>query len=118
MSRTAITRTEIDYLNVAGAIIRTTNFTASGQLVRNNDEGAVFLEDSWRVRPWLLIEAAWRADEDRLLGHVTSAPRAGFALSPPGMENLRLSGSFARVVDPADLQLFSRPLDQAAVSNY
>jgi hypothetical protein len=113
-----ITRTAIDYLNTAGVMIRSITFAGSGQLTQNNSEGAVFLQDSWRVRPWLMIEAAWRADADRLLGHITSAPRAGFTLSPPGMETLRISGSFARIVDPANLQTFSRPLDQSSISSY
>lgn len=113
-----IVRTAIDYLNTAGVVIRSIAFAGSGQLVQNNDQGAVFFQDSWRVRPWLLIEAAWRADEDRLLGHITSAPRVGFALSPPGMETLRISGGFARIVDPANLQIFSRPLDQSSVSTF
>lgn len=113
-----ITRTTIDYLDSAGGVIRSTVFTGSGQLVQNNNEGAAFLQDSWRVRPWLLVEAAWRADESGLLGHITSAPRAGFTFSPPGMQELRVSGSFARIVDPANLQIFSRPLDQSPVSTY
>lgn len=113
-----ISRRPIDYLSNTGSLIRSITFTGSGQLAQNDDEGAVFLQDSWRVRPWLLVEAAWRADEDRLLGHITSAPRAGFAVTPPGMENIRISGSFARIVDPANLQLFSRPLDQSSVSTY
>jgi hypothetical protein len=111
-------RTAIDYLDTAGGIIRSIAFTGSGQLVQNNVESAAFVQDSWRVRRWLLVEAAWRADEDRLLGHVIAAPRAGFSLSPPGAESLRISGSFARIVDPANLQLFSRPLDQSSLSTY
>jgi hypothetical protein len=69
------------------------------------------------VRPWLLLELGWRADEDRL-GRLNSSPRAGFAISPPGMEGTRISGSFARIVEPANLRLFTRPLDQSDISTY
>lgn len=113
-----ITRTAIDYLNNAGAIVRATSFMGSGQLSRDNDEAAAFVQDSWRVKPWLLVEMGWRADEDRLLDRLSSSPRAGFVLSPPEMEKLRISGSFARIVDPSNLQLFTRPLDQSTISIY
>ena len=113
-----VTRTAIDYLNEAGAVLRSITFAGSGQLGRGTDEAAFFLEDSWRVRPWLMLEMGWRADEDQLLSRWNSSPRIGFVLSPPGTETLRISGSFARIVDPANLQLFTRPLDQSAVSTY
>lgn len=111
-----ITRTAIDYLNNASAIIRAIGFQGSGALSRDNDEDAYYVQDSWRVRTWLLLEMGWRADEDRLLGRLNSSPRAGFAFSPPGMEKMRLSGSFARIVNATNLQLFTRPLDQSTVS--
>jgi len=113
-----ITRTAIDYLNNAGGIVRASSFVGSGQLSRDNDEAAVYVQDSWRMRPWLLVEMGWRADEDRLLNRLNSSPRAGFTLSPPGTEKLRISGSFARIVDPTNLQLFTRPLDQSTISAY
>jgi hypothetical protein len=113
-----ITRNSIDYLNDAGAIIRTISFIGSGQLSTGNDEAAAFVQDSWRVRPWLLMEMGWRADQDRLLDRLNSSPRAGFVLSPPRMDKLRISGSFARIIDATNLQLHTRPLDQSSISTY
>lgn len=113
-----ITRNPIDYVNEAGAILRSIAFAGSGQLSLSNNEGEVFVQDSWRVRPWLLAEIGLRADEDRLLHRWNSSPRAGIAISPPHMENTRIVASYARIVDPANLSLFTRPLDQSTVSNY
>lgn len=112
-----VTRTAIDYLNNAGSIIRAIGFTGSGQLSSDNHEGDLYVQDSWRVRPWLLLELGLRADEDRLY-RLNSSPRAGFAISPPGIEAVRISGSFARIVSPTDLTLFTRPLDQSAITTY
>lgn len=116
--RQNITRTSIDYLDPSGDVIRAVSFLGSGALSRANDVGSAYFQDSWRVRPWLMLEAGWRADGDVLVGRVNSSPRAGFGISPPGMANLRFSGSFARIVDATSLQLFTRPLDQSAVSAY
>ena len=113
-----ITRSGIDYLNNAGAVVRAIGFSGSGRLNRSNYESAYYLQDSWRPRPWLVVEAGWRADHDHLLDTFNSAVRAGFTLSPPGLENTRISGGFARIVDPTNLRLFSRPLDQSAISTY
>jgi hypothetical protein len=113
-----ISRSEIDYLNNAGAVIRAISFSGIGLLSRANYESSFYLQDFWRVRPWLLMEMGWRADEDHLLDRLNSSPRAGFALSPPGMESTRISGSFARIFDATDLRLFTRPIDQSAISTY
>jgi hypothetical protein len=113
-----VSRSGIDYLNNAGAMVRAIGFTGPGHLSRANYESAFYVQDSWRVRPWLLVEMGWRADQDYLLDRLNSSPRAGFALSPPGMEGTCISGGFARIVDPTNLQLFTRPLDQSASSTY
>jgi hypothetical protein len=49
---------------------------------------------------------------------LNSSPRAGFALSLPGSEGTRVSGGFARIVNPTNLRIFTRPLDQSAISTY
>ncbi len=113
-----VSRSCIDYLDNAGDILRTIAFTGPGHLRRANYESAIYVQDSWRARTWLLVEMGWRADQDHLLNHLNSSPRAGFAISPPGMEGTRISGGFARIIDPTNLQLFTRPLDQSAVSTY
>jgi hypothetical protein len=113
-----VSRSGIDYLNDAGVTVRAIGFTGSGRLSRANYESAIYAQDSWRVRPWLLVEVGWRADQDRVLDRLNLSPRAGFAISPPGMEGTRIAGGFARIVDPTNLQLFTRPLDQSASSTY
>jgi hypothetical protein len=113
-----VVRSGIDYLNNAGTMIREITFTGSGRLNRSNAESAFYFQDSWRLRPWLLLEAGWRVDRDRLLDRLNPSARVGFAISPPGMENTRISGGYARIVDPTNLRLFTRPLDQSAISLY
>ena len=113
-----VTRTAVDYLNTAGDVLRAIAFAGSGALSRDTGERSFYLQDSWRISRWLLVESGLRADQDGLLHHVTWSPRVGFAISPPRMEKLRFSGSFARTIDAANLQPFTRPLDQSAISSY
>ena len=113
-----ILRSGIDYLNNSGSVVRAITFSGSGRLNESNYESAFYVQDSWRVRPWLLLEVGWRADHDHLLGRWNPSVRAGFAISPPGMENLRISGGYARIVEPANLRLFTRPLDQFSTTTY
>lgn len=107
-----IRRTAIDYLALDGSILRQIDFLGSGRLSRDNYETSVYVQDSWRVRPWLLLDFGWRMDRDQTLHQWNTSPRAGFAWSPPKMENTRVSGGYARIFDPTDLRLFTRPLDQ------
>ena len=111
-------RSGIEYLNNAGAVVRSVAFAGSGRLNRSNYESSFYFQDSWRVRPWLLIEAGWRADQDHLLGRFNPSARGGVAISPLGMESTRFSGGYARVYNPSNLRLFTRPLDQTSMSTY
>jgi len=113
-----IDRSDIDYLGLGGTVVRQVSFVGSGRLSRANYENSIYVQDSWRVGSSLLIEMGGRSDHDLLLGHWNTSPRAGFGWSPPKMENTRISGGFARIFDPTDLLLFTRPLDQSAVSTY
>ena len=113
-----IVRSGIDYLNTAGAIVRAVSFLGTGRLNRSNYESAFYVQDSWRLRPWLLVEGGWRVDQDHLLNRLNSSLRAGFTMSLPWMENTRISGGYARIIDPTNLRLFTRPLDQSAVTTY
>ena len=54
-----VSRSGIDYLDNAGNILRTITFTGPGHLGRANYESALYAQDSWRVRPWLLVEAGF-----------------------------------------------------------
>jgi Carboxypeptidase regulatory-like domain len=113
-----IDRGDIDYIGLDGTVVRQVVFVGSGLLSRANYENSLYVQDSWRVTPSLLIEMGGRADHDQLLDRWNTSPRAGFSWSPPKMENTRLSAGFARIFDPTDLQLFTRPLDQSSISTY
>ena len=113
-----ISRSGINYLNDDGSIVRAIRFSGQGRLSLTNYEGAIYVQDSWRVRPWLLVEVGWRVDQDHTLHRMTPSPRAGFTISPKRTEGTRISGGFARIIDPTNLRLFTRPLDQSAISTY
>ena len=113
-----IQRTAIEFLGLGGVLLRQIDFLGSGRLSRANLENSIYAQDAWRVRPSLLVEMGWRTDRDRILNHWNVSPRVGFGWSPPGMESLRISGGFARIFDPTDLRLFTRPLDQTTSTMY
>jgi hypothetical protein len=113
-----IDRSAIDYVGTDGTILRTTDFIGSGTVTRANDETSLYVQDSWRVTPRLLVDLGGRLDRDQLLGRTNMSPRGGFGWSPPGVQGIRFSGGFARIFDPTDLRLFVRPLDQSSVTTY
>ncbi len=113
-----VRRTAFAFFREDGVLARRTVFAGNGLLRRSNYEAALFLQDSWRLRPNLLVEAGARADWDRILGRWDASPRIGIAWSPPGLENTKLSGGFAQVFDASSLRLFTRPRDQHALTTY
>jgi len=113
-----VTRSTIDFDNTAGMTLRTVAFTGSGNVNRSNNETSLYVQDSWRIGPHLIVDMGGRMDHDQLLGRTNASPRVGFGWSPPAAAGIRFSGGFARIFDPTDLRLFVRPLDQSSVSTY
>jgi hypothetical protein len=101
----------------ANRTVRTV-YGGSGRFRRGNYEAAWFAQDSWRVRPGLLLELGVRADWDNLLHRWDPSPRAGLAWTPLGWENTKIYGGYARVYDATSLRMFTRPLDQHALVTY
>ncbi|MEZ5400437.1 MAG: TonB-dependent receptor [Bryobacteraceae bacterium] len=95
-----------------------TEYGGNGRFRRGNYEAAWFAQDSWRVRPGLLLELGARADWDNLLHRWDASPRAGLAWTPLGWENTKIYGGYARVYDATSLRMFTRPLDQYALTTY
>lgn len=113
-----VRRTAVEFTTFDFTPVRRTFYKGDGRLRRNNFEASTYLQDSWRVRPGLLLDLGMRADWDTLLRNWNFSPRLGFAWSPAGRETTKISGGYARIFDSTSLRLFTRPLDQFSVSEY
>jgi hypothetical protein len=111
-------RTGYENFSESGNLVSRTLFFGDGKLRRGNYEATYFLQDSWRVRPGLLVEAGIRTDWGRLVRRWSPSPRLGIAWSPPRMENTKLYGGIARIYDASSLRLFTRPMDQYTLTSY
>jgi hypothetical protein len=111
-------RTGYVYLSDRNIPLRRVVFGGSGLVHLSNSEAASYIQDSWKPRPGILIEAGLREDWDRLLGNVTLSPRLGVSWAPPGLEATKLSAGYGIVCDETSLQLLSRPLDQYPLTTY
>jgi hypothetical protein len=111
-------RTGFEWRRSDASPIRRVLFEGAGEFQRTNFESAMFVQDSWRVRPHVLLELGVRTDWDRVLGNWTASPRSGIAWSPAGSENTRLSAGYTITYDATNLELFARPHDQFPVTFY
>lgn len=112
------TRTGYVFLREDGLPSRRVGFGGSGRLSTSNSEAAWYVQDSWRVRPSVLVEAGLRQDWDRQFGHVNLGPRLGVSWAPPRMEATKVSAGYGVVYDETNLELISRPLDQYSLTTH
>src|SRR5579885_3300763 len=109
-------RTGYELFGLSGELLQRTTFAGSGVLGRPSAEVSSYVVDTWRVRPNLVLEAGARQDWDELIRHTLISPRVSFSYSPAALKNTRFSGGCAVVYDATRVQLFTRPMDQYAVT--
>jgi hypothetical protein len=112
-----IERTGFEWYS-AQSLIRRVIYTGNGRLGQTNFETAAYVQDSWRLRPNVLLELGLRGDWDRLLGNWNTSPRIGLAWSPFGLENTKISAGYAITYDATSLELFTRAYDQMPLTTY
>ncbi|MGH9721524.1 MAG: hypothetical protein ACRD8O_15045, partial [Bryobacteraceae bacterium] len=105
-------RSELEYFNATGQMMRRITFGGSGSLSGRNLEASSYIQDAWRVRNNLTLEFGLRQDWDSLIGVTSVSPRQGFAWAPFGAGRIKISGGYAKVYDATSLRLFTRSLDQ------
>jgi hypothetical protein len=84
----------------------------------SDSEAASYIQDSWKPRQSVLVEAGLRQDWDRLFDHVVFSPRLGVSWAPPRLESTKVSAGYGLVYEEANLLLFSRPTDQYLLTTY
>lgn len=111
-------RTGYVFLRSDGLPSRSVRFAGSGDLHLSNAEQSAYVQDSWRVRPSILLDLGLRAERDRLLGNTGAAPRLGVSWAPPGLEATKVSVGYGIVREESNLRLFSRPLDEHPLTTH
>jgi len=111
-------RTGYVFLRSNGLPSRSVRFGGSGDLHLSNAEQSAYVQDSWRMRPSILLDVGLRAERDRLLGNMAAAPRLGISWAPPGLEGTKISAGYGIVYEESNLLLFSRPLDEYPLTTH
>jgi hypothetical protein len=113
-----VRRTGVVYYRSNSTPSRRVIYGGNGVLRRSNFEASMYVQDSWKVRPNLMVEFGARTDWDHILDNWTFSPRLGFAWAAPGLENTKISGGYAITYDANNLRVFTRPMDQYALTTY
>jgi outer membrane receptor for ferrienterochelin and colicin len=113
-----VQRTGFVQYRANGEPMREVQFEGNGSFQQTNFEASVYGQDQWKIRPGLLVNAGLRWDWDQYLHRNNIAPRFGFAWSPAGQENLKISGGAGLVYDASNLSVLLRPYDQYSLTTY
>ncbi|HEY7334080.1 MAG TPA: TonB-dependent receptor [Bryobacteraceae bacterium] len=107
-------RTGYVLFGLGGQFISQTLFSAPARFSVGDIEAASYLLDTWRVSKRLQINAGIRQDWDQRVSDMAVSPRVSFSWSPFASERTRISGGYSITHDAVTLDMFGRPLDQAA----
>ncbi|MGO9256233.1 MAG: hypothetical protein ACLQU1_08030 [Bryobacteraceae bacterium] len=109
-------RTGFTVIGDSGLPLYATTFVGSGVFERPNSNAAWYVNDHWQPSGTLAIDAGLRLDWDRLVGRTALSPRVALSWAPFHNARTKLSAGYAVLRDSTNLALFSRPLDQQAVT--
>jgi hypothetical protein len=109
-------RTGFENIGVGGVVLRQVIFRGSGVLSRPSLEASSYIQDTWKVRSNLVVQAGLRQDWDELVREVALSPRVSASYAPFDSKNTKISGGYAVVYNATTPQLFSRPEDQYSLS--
>lgn len=109
-------RSGFTVIGASGLPLYAITFTGSGIFDRTGSNAAWYANDHWQPAGWLAIDAGVRLDWDRLVGRAAFSPRAALSWAPFHDAHTKVSAGYAVMRDAVNLALFSRPLDQQAVT--
>jgi len=77
---------------------------------------ASYINDHWQPVPRVVIDAGLREDWDELVRRASFGPRVSAAYAPFANSRTKIVAGYSVIYDATNLSLFSRPLDQQAVT--
>ena len=109
-------RSSYEVIGLSGLPLFQTTFIGTGDFEKPNLALASYINDHWQPVPRLVIDAGLREDWDELVRRLSWGPRLSAAFAPFGNSNTKLVGGYSVIYDATNLALFSKPLDQQAVT--
>lgn len=112
----AFQRSGYELIGLSGLPVFQTTFRGSGVFDRPGASLATYLSDHWQPCGRVTIEAGLRQDWDELVRQTAISPRLSLSFAPFADARTKITAGYAILHDATNLSLFSRPLDQQAVT--
>jgi len=109
-------RTGFEDIGLSGSVLRKVVFAGSGVLSQPSLEVSSYVQDTWKMRSNLVVQAGVRQDWDELVHDVAWSPRVSASYAPFDSKNTKIAGGYAVIYNATTPQLFSRPQDQYSLS--
>ncbi len=111
-------RTAFEIIGLNGLPASATRFQGDGNFDQPNTAVASYVNDHWQPGEHLTFDVGLRQDWDELVHRAAFQPRASMAWAPFPRMRTKIAAGYALLADATNLALFSRPLDQQAVTTF
>jgi hypothetical protein len=107
----SVTRAPVEYLREDGTLLRSSTFPVTAPFTRHNMEAGVYLQDRWKPRAGLLVEAGLRFDWDEIIRSPLISPRLAAVYSPAATKGrTKFSAGMGLYYEHTQLEYLARAL--------
>src|SRR5580658_9194307 len=103
---------------IPGCLVRTSTFTGPAAPEVSNTQAGAYVQDTWSLSKFLVLQAGLRTDWDRFTQSAMAEPRASANFLPFGDDTSKITLGWGIYNAPLNLSLIGQTLDQRQIDTF
>jgi Carboxypeptidase regulatory-like domain len=103
---------------IPGCLVRTSTFTGPAAPQVSNTQAGAYVQDTWSLSKFLVLQAGLRTDWDRFTQSAMAGPRVSANVLPFGDDTSKITIGWGIYNAPLNLSLIGQALDQRQIDTF